>query len=48
MAFEISLITTREQQIENLINNTTLHDMLSSSYDSLSNLYNNFNDFTAT
>lgn len=47
MAYEISLIMSLEQQVAKLIKNSDLQATLSSSYDSLSNLYHNFDDFTA-
>lgn len=46
MAYEISLITTRETQIMKSINNDTLKEMLVTSYDSLETLYDKFNDFS--
>ena len=48
MAYEISLITTREAQIMKSINNDTLDEILTTSYNSLSTLYEKFNDFSET
>lgn len=46
MAYEISLITNREAQIMKSINNETLNEILTTSYDSLETLYDKFNDFS--
>jgi len=46
MAYEISLITTREAQLLKSANNDTLKEILTTSYDSLENLYDKFNDFS--
>lgn len=48
MAYEISLITTREAQILKSINNDTVKESLTASYNSLVNLYDKFNDFSET
>ena len=48
MAYEISLITTNEQQILNASNNENLAAILSPSYDSLANLYTKFDEFSET
>ena len=48
MAIEISTIMDREETIHNSINNEQLDTMLSSSYDSLANLYPKFNEFVGT
>ena len=46
MAYEISLITTREAQIMKSINNDTLNEILTTSYNSLETLYDKFNNFS--
>jgi hypothetical protein len=48
MAYEISLIATMEANLYNSTNNEALMDVLSTSYDSLNNLYASFNDFSST
>lgn len=48
MAYEISIITARESQLLDSTSNQTLTDILSSSYESLANLYAKFNEFTGT
>lgn len=48
MAYEISIITMRETEIMNSTNDSTLKDLLTSSYRSLDNLYNSFNNFSET
>lgn len=48
MSYEISLITTEEAKILNSTNNETLKEILQRSYDSLTNLYDKFNDFSET
>ncbi len=46
MAYEISLFTSEEAKIINTTNNTRLKELLTSSYDSLENLYDKFKDFS--
>ena len=48
MAYEISLIMTEEAKIINVAGNTSLKESLTASYNSLNNLYDNFNDFSET
>lgn len=48
MAYEISLITSREIQLYKSTNNENLKEVLDTSYNSLSNLYDKFNDFSET
>ena len=48
MAYEISLITTREAQLIRSAGNETLKQALTTSYNSLDNLYSKFNDFSET
>jgi hypothetical protein len=48
MAYEISLITTRESQLLKSANNDDLKEALTTSYNSLNNLYSKFNDFSET
>ena len=48
MAYEISLITNRESQIFKSSGNEKLKNILETSYNSLNNLYDEFNDFTET
>lgn len=48
MAYEISLITNRESQILKSSNSENLKNILETSYNSLNNLYDGFNDFTET
>jgi hypothetical protein len=48
MAYEISLITNRESQIFKSSGNENLKNILETSYNSLNNLYDGFNDFTET
>ena len=48
MAMEIATITSREEIIHNNLSNEYLDNALSSSYDSLMQLYPNFNDFNGT
>lgn len=48
MAYEISLITNREVQIMKSVNNDSLDDILTTSYNSLDNLYEKFNGFSET
>ena len=48
MAYEISLITNRESQIFKSSSNENLKNILETSYNSLNNLYDGFNDFTET
>lgn len=46
MAHEISLLSARESEIINSTKNSALKDFLTSSYNSLTNLYDKFNDFS--
>lgn len=46
MAYEISLITSREAQLLKSANNETLKSALTTSYNSLSVLYDEFNNFS--
>ena len=48
MAYEISLITSREIQLYKSTNNESLKEILDTSYNSLSNIYDKFNDFSET
>lgn len=48
MAYEISLIMTEEAKIINSTGNTSFKESLTASYNSLNNLYDNFNDFSET
>lgn len=48
MAYEISLITSREAQLLKSTSNETLKQALTTSYNSLSNLYDKFNEFSET
>ena len=48
MAYEISLVTSREIQLYKSTNNENLKGILDTSYNSLSNLYDKFNDFSET
>lgn len=48
MAYEISLIMTEESKIINIVGNTPIGESLTASYNSLNNLYDNFNDFSET
>lgn len=48
MAYEISLISNRESQIFKSSGNENLKNILETSYNSLNNLYDEFNDFTET
>lgn len=45
-AYEISLIGTRESQLIKASSDSTLQDILTKSYNNLSNLYDNFNNFS--
>lgn len=45
MAYVISLMTTKETTLYNATSNAELQEILSSSYNSLDNLYSKFNDF---
>ena len=46
MAYEISVITTREAEIINTTKNEDLKEVLTTSYNSLANLYDKFDDFS--
>ena len=48
MAYEISLIMTEEAKIINSAGNASFKESLTASYNSLNNLYDNFNDFSET
>lgn len=48
MAYEISLFTTEEAQLIKASQDETLTEFLTTSYDSLNNLYNKFNEFSET
>ena len=48
MAYEISIITACESEIYRATKSTDLKEILQSSYDSLENLYDKFNDFSET
>ena len=48
MAYEISVITNRESEIFKSTKYPELKSILSNSYESLSNLYDNFNNFSET
>jgi hypothetical protein len=48
MALEISLITAEESSIYDASKDENLQSILEGSYNSLNNLYNNFNDFSET
>lgn len=48
MAYEISMVMAEEEQIYNSANDDTLKEILSTSYTSLENLYDKFNDFSET
>ena len=48
MAFEISLITADEKSIYNAVKSEELKSIMSTSYDSLNNLYDKFNEFSET
>lgn len=46
MAYEISLITTREANLYNATSNKSLMEILETSYNSLNNLYTEFEEFS--
>lgn len=46
MAYEISVIMTREKEITKSTGNSRLKEILTTSYNSLENLYDKFNDFS--
>ena len=48
MAYEIALISTEESKLIKTTKNDNLRDLLTTSYDSLDNLYSKFNDFSET
>ena len=48
MAYEISVIATREKEIINSTGKAELKEILTTSYESLANLYDKFNDFSET
>ena len=48
MAYEIALISTEESKLIKTTKNDNLRDILTTSYDSLDNLYSKFNDFSET
>lgn len=46
MAYEVSMIMTEEDKIYDMTGDETLKNLLSTSYNSLKNLYDKFNDFS--
>lgn len=48
MAYEISKITSEEGRVYNSASDDTLKEIVGESYNSLENLYNEFNDFSET
>ena len=48
MAYEISLLTAEESQLYNSSKDESLSELLNTSYESLNNLYDKFNDFSET
>lgn len=48
MAYEISLLTAEEAQLIKASSDEALTELLNTSYESLSNLYDKFNDFSET
>ena len=48
MAYEISLFATEESKLIKMTNNDDLRGILTTSHDSLDNLYSKFNDFSET
>lgn len=48
MAYEISILQTRESEIYKSISDETLKQVLSSSYDSLENIFESFDSFSET
>lgn len=48
MAYEISMIMAEESRIYDNTSNATLQSLLNESYESLTNLYDKFNDFSET
>ena len=48
MAYEISLLMSEENSLSNATGDENLKEILNTSTDSLTNLYNNFNDFSET
>ena len=48
MAYEISLLTAEESQLYNSSKDESLSNLLNTSYESLNNLYDKFNDFSET
>ena len=46
MAYEVSLIMSQENRLINMTKNEALKELLTSSYKSLENLYENFNSFS--
>lgn len=48
MAYEIMMIKSEESKIYDSTSNETLKEMMSQSFNSLENLYDNFNDFSET
>ena len=48
MAYEISIITSKEASIIRDVSDAELKEALTSSYNSLNNLYDKFNDFSET
>ena len=48
MTYEITVFMTEEEKVLGTTKNDALKEALTTSYDSLKNLYNNFNDFSET
>ena len=48
MAYEIKTIMAEESKLDSATKNETLKDLLNTSYTSLENLYDIFNDFSET
>lgn len=48
MAYEISIIKAEETELSNKTNSEALKEVLNKSYESLTNLYDKFNDFSET
>ena len=48
MAYEISMIMSKESSVYDSTNDATLKDLLQTSYSSLENLYKNFDEFSET
>ena len=48
MAYEITKVMNEESQVYNSTSDDTLKEIVTESYNSLENLYNEFNDFSET